>query len=78
MPKSAVIICPYFHRESEQKITCEGVVKGSTTLLKFCSEEEKRSHRRLYCQSYDYENVRLQNPEQEVRAIKHEKFILSP
>lgn len=59
VPKSAVIICPYFQRESEQKISCEGVVKDSTTLLKFCSEEEKRRHRRMYCQSYEYEKCPL-------------------
>lgn len=59
MPKSAVIICPYFQRESEQKIACEGVVEDSTTLLKFCSEEEKRRHRRMYCQSYGYEKCPL-------------------
>ena len=43
------IRCPFFVRETEQSIHCEGFVKNSALLTKFPSEKKKIAYINKYC-----------------------------
>lgn len=69
MPKGAVIVCPFFIKEIDKKIICEGVVDQTTTLIRFCSEDQKRGHRKMYCQGFQFPKC----PIAEILNKKYEK-----
>lgn len=41
--------CPYYERESEYSITCEGIVEHSFTVLKFASDTHKALWQKENC-----------------------------
>lgn len=52
-------LCPFYIRESEYSISCEGIVCNSKTIMKFNSKNEKKQHQRLYCFCSAYESCPL-------------------
>lgn len=48
-------LCPYYIRDSQKQITCEGVVAGAETSMKFESEERKLEYQKQYCFLYPNE-----------------------
>lgn len=44
-------MCPYYLREREKSITCEGAAKGSEVMFRYETREEKRKAQRI-CFSY--------------------------
>lgn len=42
-------VCPFYHREDEVGIYCEGVNDDSSIKLIHCSSESKKRYRRQYC-----------------------------
>lgn len=51
---SANVICPYYIRESERSVTCEGLREGMVVKSVFCSEQQKSDYQREMCVHYDY------------------------
>lgn len=51
---SANVICPYYLRESERSITCEGLREGMVIKSLFGSEQEKSEYQRDMCVHYEY------------------------
>lgn len=51
--------CPFYLRESEYSISCEGIVDNSKTILKFTSKKQKKYHQFDYCYHSVYENCPL-------------------
>lgn len=47
-------ICPYYTRDSEYSITCEGVIEGAVCAHRFAGPVAKRTHQVEYCESYNY------------------------
>ncbi len=50
-------VCPYYVKESDKGITCEGIVPGTTQLIRFNSALEKRRHQKIRCERRDYADV---------------------
>lgn len=46
------IRCPYFTRQSQYGITCEGIINDSDTVSKFASEEKKQMFMEKECFNY--------------------------
>lgn len=44
--------CPYFERNSEKSITCEGLIKGSRLKMEFQTEDEKDDFLKKNCNEY--------------------------
>ena len=53
---SANTICPFYQRESEYRITCEGISDGTVLSLGFSSCREKLSWQERYCCQFEYEH----------------------
>lgn len=43
------IKCPFYLRESEYTMTCEGIASGTELATKFPSEKEKREYQKCNC-----------------------------
>lgn len=50
----AKTICPFYLKESDKGITCEGVVPGTTQMTRFDSQQDKRRHQKACCERRDY------------------------
>jgi len=50
-------ICPFYVKESDKGITCEGIIPGTTQLIRFSSTLEKRRHQQCKCERRDYADV---------------------
>lgn len=48
---STLIVCPFFVRESEKSITCEGIIKDTVDTRRFASKAAKARHEDIYCTS---------------------------
>jgi ribosome-binding protein aMBF1 (putative translation factor) len=48
-------ICPYYIKEAEKSITCEGLIPHTVTMVRFASQREKVLHQRKHCEQYDAE-----------------------
>ena len=46
--------CPYYIREAECSITCEGIVASALSCLKFDSSQKKEQFQRKSCFLKDY------------------------
>lgn len=46
--------CPFYIKESDKGITCEGVVPGTTQLMRFDTMQDKRKHQKAHCERKDY------------------------
>lgn len=44
--------CPYFERNSEKSITCEGLIEGSNVKMEFKTEDRKDEFLRENCKKY--------------------------
>ncbi len=44
-----IIECPFYIKEGESFITCEGLLENSTATHRFFSNNEKRCHEFEYC-----------------------------
>ena len=58
--------CPFYSRSQKLSITCEGIVKGTRTAIKFNSEKEKREFQKNNCYKY-YNNC-------EIKRILEQKY----
>lgn len=47
-------ICPFFVRESELTITCEGMAVGAECVQRFSAADGKRAHQTRYCESFQF------------------------
>ena len=50
-------ICPFYIKESDKGITCEGIIPGTMQLIRFNSVLEKRRHQQTRCERRDYADV---------------------
>lgn len=48
-------ICPFYQREADKSITCEGVIPGTTASTHFDSKGEKRLFQEQHCELREYE-----------------------
>lgn len=53
---SAKAICPYYITETGQSITCEGLIPGTDTMVRFETTERKKTYQRMHCEVYEYEH----------------------
>lgn len=44
--------CPYFVKEAQKSVTCEGLISGSNTMIRFKDEDSKDRHIRNKCLNY--------------------------
>lgn len=44
--------CPFFCRDSEKQITCEGYLEGTNFSIKFQDEGKKDEYLKNYCMKY--------------------------
>lgn len=44
--------CPFYIREAEYSITCEGIIPGTDIATRFTGEKEKREYQELLCYHY--------------------------
>lgn len=47
-------VCPFYIREADKSITCEGAIPGAENAIKFTTEEEKRRHQDRYCSTFRF------------------------
>lgn len=45
------IVCPYFVREAEKSITCEGIIQGTLDTRRFSTKKDKERHEDMCCTS---------------------------
>lgn len=50
-------ICPYYLKDAEKSITCEGVLPSTSTMVRFNSAEEKRLWLERCCSTFDYNKL---------------------
>ena len=50
-------ICPFYEHESQYSITCEGLVCGAATQIKFESKADKTAFVADSCSSFDYQQL---------------------
>lgn len=50
--------CPYYLRERDTEIMCEGLEKGSELAVEFKGKQYKKKYREKYCGG-DYEKCKL-------------------
>jgi ribosome-binding protein aMBF1 (putative translation factor) len=50
----AKTICPYYVKEADQSITCEGVIPGTNIMMRFPGVAEKNTFQGKYCSKHDY------------------------
>ena len=55
---SADVKCPFYMTEDVMKIHCEGLEKGSKTVLEFKNKRFKQMVKERYCEK-DYEKCKL-------------------
>lgn len=49
-------ICPFYLRETNTTITCEGVLEGTQSTIIFQSSEEKQQHQQERCNMHSYKD----------------------
>lgn len=49
MPRSTVVVCPFYRKETQQVIYCEGIEKNTATHLAFGSRTALKKYRFRYC-----------------------------
>ena len=52
-------ICPYFLREYNKSITCEGLCGKDEFMHRFVSTKDKCDYQKKYCFRYDYSRCPL-------------------
>lgn len=52
--KERLVKCPFYKKDETQKITCEGIVDGSSLTITFRLKEDKRKQFTLYCCTHNY------------------------
>ena len=45
----ALIQCPFYLREKENTVACEGYIRGTCMITKFPGEKEKRAYMKANC-----------------------------
>ena len=50
----ASTICPFYLREAEKSIACEGLTPGTCCLTRFAGKEEKEQFQAECCQGFEY------------------------
>lgn len=45
-------VCPYYQRESQYTISCEGLVEGADAVQRFTKEEDKEKYQQKECYRY--------------------------
>lgn len=50
----ATTICPFYLRETEKSITCEGLQGNATIVLKFLSSSQKQKFQKQKCGNFNY------------------------
>ena len=54
---SALVICPYYLRENERQVVCEGMKEGVEMMLRFASLQEKVTHQHQVCCTWEYRSA---------------------
>lgn len=54
---SALVVCPYYLRENERQVVCEGLLEGMEMSLRFASRIDKIAHQRRVCCSWGYKTA---------------------
>ena len=52
MPESYIsknVLCPFYHKETQNKISCEGVSKDSSLNVIFTSIEKRKNYEKRFC-----------------------------
>lgn len=49
-------ICPFYLKEAQKSITCEGLIEGTSNMTRFDTEEEKLQYQSANCEMYNYAN----------------------
>lgn len=52
--KERLVKCPFYKNDDAQKITCEGIVDGSTLSLNFRLKSDKRCQFTIFCCHHNY------------------------
>jgi len=53
-PYGTKTVCPFYIREAQKSITCEGIIPGTCGMTRFDSASEKLAYQAVNCESYDY------------------------
>lgn len=49
-------VCPFYLKEAQKSITCEGLIDGTCNMTRFNSEDEKTQYQSANCEMYNYTN----------------------
>lgn len=55
----ASTVCPFYLRETDHSLTCEGCVRGSVTILRFGCRTDKRAWQAGICAHYHFRRCPL-------------------
>ena len=47
--RSVNVVCPFYRRETELKITCEGITDDCLVSVQFFTKKKKDQHQRIFC-----------------------------
>ena len=47
-------ICPFYIKEARLSISCEGIIHGSSMMLRFKDESNKERWQSIACETYKY------------------------
>lgn len=47
-------ICPFYIKDADKSITCEGLIKGTSDMRRFQTTKVKREYQEHVCQTRDY------------------------
>ena len=53
--KGGTAVCPFYVKESEKSITCEGLIPGTNMMIRFGGQKKKTAWLEKHCCSYKYE-----------------------
>lgn len=48
------VVCPYYVKESDRSITCEGIIRCTETMIKFSSPRRKLAYQDVNCNDFSY------------------------
>ena len=53
------VICPFYVKEAEKSVSCEGFYEGNTLMMRFPSKESKLEFMKKRCETKDYSSCML-------------------
>lgn len=52
-PDKARVTCPFYQHSTGQSVTCEGIIPGTSMVIRFASPKKRERHQTKYCEKQE-------------------------